>query len=96
MVKKRKSDSFARWGKSMRLGMNVFKGHTGEKLKELQWSLEGKSFRRTGKGHDYEVTDRYGRKKYVEVKTGDAKPSKLQRRTSRRLGKKYSVERVEY
>jgi hypothetical protein len=79
-----------------RLEANKRKGRAGEEDVKLKYMLNGWEIRKTGKGHDFvaEKRDNFGfgrviKRKYVEVKTGNAKQSKLQRKT------KPKVERVD-
>ena len=78
---------------------NQEQGRAGEQKITRNWEFSGYKVTRTGKGHDLkaEKTDLFtGKKKttFIEVKTGNSKLSKLQRRKQRRLGDKYVVERV--
>ena len=76
---------------------NQEQGRRGEERVRMRRELQGWKMTRTGKGHDYKATrtdQRTGRKKteYVEVKTGDAKLSPLQKKKKRQYGRRYVVE----
>ena len=79
-----------RSGKSVRA--NAAKGRAGERRVRDKYKKAGYKVERTGRGHDFKVT-KNNRTKYVEVKTGKAKLSPLQKRKKRSLGKKYVVEK---
>ena len=77
---------------------NAAKGERAEKVVKSEYEMAGYKMKRTGKGHDYKATRRNwfngkNETKYVEVKTGDAELSPLQKKKKKRLGKKYVVER---
>ncbi len=79
---------------------NQEQGRAGERKIKEEWEFSGYKVTRTGKGHDLKAEKRdlfTGEKetKYIEVKTGNSKLSKLQKKKRGRLGKKYVVERLE-
>ena len=78
---------------------NQEQGRVGERKIKEEYEFSGYKVKRTGKGHDLkaEKKDWFGNKitKYIEVKTGNSKLSKLQKRKRGRLGDKYVVERLE-
>ena len=96
------------WGKEKskkqkkreRLAVNRAKGRAGEEIVVSRYVLSGYEVERTGKGHDFRVrrrdpfTGRVVESKLVEVKTGKAKLSKLQKRTKKKKSN-YKVERVD-
>jgi len=73
------------------------KGKAGEEAYRWQAMLQGKEVERTGRGHDFVerkkdlFTGRVVSTKYVEVKTGKAGLSKLQKRTKRKKKGAYKV-----
>jgi hypothetical protein len=72
------------------------KGKAGEEAYKFQAMLQGKEVKRTGRGHDFKETTRNlwtgkVRTKYVEVKTGKARLSKLQKRTKKKKKGAYKV-----
>jgi hypothetical protein len=77
------------------------KGRAGEEAYKFNAMLRGVEVKRTGRGHDYVerrrdlLTNRVTSTKYVEVKTGRAKLSKLQKRTKRKKKGAYKVVREE-
>ena len=76
---------------------NQDQGKRGEERVKTQRELQGWKMTRTGKGHDYKATRTNhltGKKEaeYVEVKTGNAKLSPLQKKKKRQYGNKYVVE----
>ncbi len=78
---------------------NQEQGRVGEKKIKDEYEFSGYKVSRTGKGHDLkaEKKDWFGNKttKYIEVKTGNSKLSKLQKKKRDYLGDKYVVERLE-
>ena len=77
---------------------NAAQGRSGERRVRDRYEMSGYKMKRTGRGHDFKATRSNwltGKKetKYVEVKTGGAKLSPLQKRKKRSLGKKYVVEK---
>ncbi len=78
---------------------NQEQGRAGEKKIKDEYEFSGYKVSRTGKGHDLkaEKKDWFGNKttKYIEVKTGNSKLSKLQKKKRGHLGDKYVVERLE-
>ena len=85
--------------KREQLADNKAKGRAGEDAVALKYTLAGYEVERTGKGHDFRVrrrnllTQRVVESKVVEVKTGDAKLSKLQKKKKKKKSN-YKVERV--
>jgi hypothetical protein len=77
------------------------KGKAGEEIYKLKAQLfRGAKVERTGRGHDFKETTRdlwTGRviTKYKEVKTGNARLSKLQKRTKKKMKGAYEVVREE-
>ena|GEM_PF-909877 len=79
---------------------NQEQGKAGEKRIKEEYEFSGYKVKRTGKGHDLKAEKKdwfTGKKetKYIEVKTGNSKLSKLQKKKRGYLGKKYVVERLE-
>ena len=79
---------------------NQEQGKAGEEQVKAKYELNGYKVTRTGKGHDYRATKKNwwtGKRetKYVEVKTGNAKLSPLQRKKKKQYGSKYVEERVD-
>ena len=78
---------------------NQAQGRAGEKKIKDEYEFSGYKVSRTGKGQDLkaEKKDWFGNKttKYIEVKTGNSKLSKLQKKKRGYLGDKYVVERLE-
>ncbi len=78
---------------------NQEQGRAGEKKIKDEYEFSGYNVTRTGKGHDFkaEKKDWFGNKttKHIEVKTGNSKLSKLQKKKRGQLGDKYVVERLE-
>jgi len=77
---------------------NKRKGKTGEDIVAMNYRLRGYEVERTGKGHDLRVrqkdwTGRVVKSKVVEVKTGKARLSKLQKKTKKKKSN-YKVERL--
>jgi len=77
---------------------NAAKGKAGERRVRDKYKRAGYRIKRTGRGHDFKATrtNRLTGKReirYVEVKTGRAKLSPLQKRKKQSLGKNYVVER---
>ena len=87
--------------KRLQLHLNKIHGFVGEKLAEGDMIASGKKFKRSPKGQDYEYynTDDLGRKigtkKYLEVKTNNARKSKLQDKKSKSKGINYKVKRYQ-
>jgi hypothetical protein len=81
------------------LSVNKAKGRMAENVFVGVQGMAGNTVTRTGKGHDYKVTHRhpitreYEGTTYHEVKTGNSKLSKLQKKTKKKMGSKYKVER---
>ena len=78
---------------------NAARGKRGEEQVKAKYEMNGYKVERTGRGHDYKATKKNwltGKKetKYVEVKTGNAELSPLQKKKKRSMGKKYVEERV--
>jgi len=81
------------------LRKNYNKGKAGEKKVKLRYELEGYWVERTGRGSDFRVERRNyltgcKESKLVEVKTGNARLSPLQRKTKRKH-RNYVVETVD-
>ena len=82
------------------LAENRAKGRAGERLVAMKYGLGGYEVERTGKGHDFRVrrrhplTGRVVESKVVEVKTGKAQLSELQRKAKKKK-RNYKVERVD-
>lgn len=77
---------------------NAAKGKRAERAVRSEYEMAGYKTKQTGKGHDFKATRRNGLTgkkdtKYVEVKTGNAKLSPLQKKKKGQLGHKYVVER---
>lgn len=78
---------------------NQEQGKAGERKIREEYEFSGYKVTRTGKGHDLKAEKKdwfIGKKKtkYIEVKTGNSKLSKLQKKKQSRLGDKYIVERL--
>ena len=78
---------------------NAARGTEGERQAKAKYEMSGYEVERTGHGSDYKVSRRNwftGKKesKLVEVKTGNAKLSPLQKKRKRSWGKRYIVERM--
>lgn len=84
--------------KQNRLALNKMKGKFEENLSAAGWASKGYDVKRTGRGSDFEVTKKNfftGKvedKRLVEVKSGKAKLSKLQKKTQKST-KNYTVDR---
>ncbi|WP_371504513.1 hypothetical protein [Nitrosopumilus adriaticus] len=79
---------------------NQEQGKAGERKIKEEYEFSGYKVTRTGKGHDLKAEKKdwfTGQKKtkYIEVKTGNSKLSKLQKKKRGHLGDKYVVERLE-
>ena len=79
---------------------NQEQGKAGERRIKEEYEFSGYKVKRTGKGHDLKAEKKdwfTGKKetKYIEVKTGNSKLSKLQKKKRGQFGKKYVVERLE-
>jgi len=79
---------------------NQEQGKAGERRIREEYEFSGYKVKRTGKGHDLKAEKKdwfTGKKdtKYIEVKTGNSKLSKLQKKKRGQLGRKYVVERLE-
>jgi hypothetical protein len=83
--------------KRRKLGEARRKGRAGEEAYKFGAMLRGVEVERTGRGHDYVerrkdlLTGRVRSTKYVEVKTGRAKLSKLQKKTKKKKKGAYKV-----
>lgn len=81
----------------MQLDSNRFKGKIGESVVALSYMARGYEVEETGAGSDFRVrrrdpfTGRVVESKFVEVKTGSSRLSRLQMKMKRRG--KYKVER---
>lgn len=78
---------------------NKARGDEGERLVKSKYQIAGYDVERTGRGSDYKVSRKnwFAGKKdttLLEVKTGNAKLSPLQKKRKRSWGKRYVVERV--
>jgi len=78
---------------------NKIRGKTAEDIVRMDYGMRGYEVERTGKGHDFRVRrrDLFGKvieSKVVEVKSGKAKLSKLQKKTKKKKSN-YKVERVD-
>jgi len=91
--------SVSKTKKRTTLGVNKFKGKMSESMFEDGERMKGNKVTRTGRGHDYKVTHRhpltgkYEGTTYHEVKSGNGKLSKLQKKTKEKKGSRYKVER---
>ena len=79
---------------------NADQGREGEAQVRSKYEMNGYTVKRTGRGSDYRATKRNwltGKLKavYVEVKTGNAKLSPLQKKKRKQYGGSYKVERVD-
>lgn len=77
---------------------NAAKGKNAERVVKAEYEMKGYKVKQTGRGHDFEATRKNwltGKKEteYVEVKTGNAELSPLQKKKKQSLGSKYKVER---
>lgn len=81
------------------LAENRRKGKAGEDIVAMNYTMRGYEVERTGRGHDLRVrqrdwlTGKVRKSKVVEVKTGKARLSKLQKKTKKKKSN-YKVERV--
>jgi hypothetical protein len=82
------------------LDANRRKGRAGESDVRAKYEMNGYEVERTGKGHDFRVrkrdlwTGRVKESKVVEVKTGKAKLSPLQKKTKKKKSN-YKVEHAD-
>ncbi|MCZ7381640.1 MAG: hypothetical protein O8C64_08780 [Candidatus Methanoperedens sp.] len=89
MAKKKKEmlDDISKFGKRVGLNKNQMIGNFAESLYTVDAAASMKETRRTGIGSDYEertvnpLTGKKGRWRKVEIKSGGAKLSKLQKKT---------------
>ena len=78
---------------------NRRQGKAGEEQVKAKYQLQGYEVERTGRGSDFRVrkrdwlSGRVTESKLVEVKTGNAKTSRLQEKTKKKQNN-YKVERV--
>lgn len=78
---------------------NRRKGEAGEDDTRFKYQLWGYDVERTGRGHDFRVTQRdiltgkIRKRFYVERKTGNANLTELQRKMKRKYKDRYVVER---
>ena len=84
--------------KQQTLKENKRRGRAAEAQVKFDYQLKGYEVERTGRGHDFRVRRRnvWGKvveSKVVEVKSGNAKLSKLQNKTKKKKSN-YKVERV--
>jgi len=81
-----------------RIAENYRKGKAAEEQFRVKCSFEGKEVERTGRGHDFRVrtrdpwTGRVVRSELVEVKSGNADLSDLQKKTKKKKSN-YRVKR---
>jgi hypothetical protein len=81
------------------LSVNKARGKMAEDVFAGIQGMGGNTVTRTGRGHDFKVTHRhpitgeYEGTTYHEVKTGNAKKSKLQEKTKKKMGSRYKEER---
>lgn len=81
---------------------NREKGKFGEMITPMILASQGYTdIRRTGRGHDFSARKTnvlgqpVGGRKYIETKTGRyAKPSKLQKKTKKKMGSNYKILRL--
>jgi hypothetical protein len=85
-------------GATIERRLGQVKGRAAEVWFPAQATLEGYKVKRTGKGHDFLIRKmdllsgrEVGRRKYVEIKTGKAKLTKLQRKMKKKYGSQYEV-----
>lgn len=81
----------------MTLSMNVMKGKMHESMVGMKYAMSGYEVKKIHKGGDFEVrktslTGRKGKPIIVEAKSGEPRLSKAQKRTKRKMGKRYRVE----
>ncbi len=89
MARKKKGlvDDISKFGKRVGLTKNQMTGNFAETLYTVDAAASMKETRRTGIGSDYEertvnpLTGKKGRWRKVEIKSGGAKLSKLQKKT---------------
>ncbi len=98
MPKKQQSE-FQRWRKRLTLAENRERGRTAEDFYKIGRSAEGYDVTRSPKGKDFVErridpwTGKKGKAIKVEIKTGRAKLSKLQKKTMKTAKKRYKVVR---
>lgn len=78
---------------------NREQGKSAEDQIRAKWEIMGYKVKRTGRGHDFKamgIDPLVGKKitYYIEVKSGDSKPTQLQKQMRKKYGKRYVVERV--
>ena len=78
---------------------NAAKGAAAERRVARKYRKAGYSIKWTGRGHDFMAVKRgrsAGKKtgKFVEVKSGNARLSRLQRAKKRAYGRRYVIERA--
>lgn len=93
------SDWLNNTNRRIRNQQNQEQGRQGERIVETKYRLMGYKVQRTGRGHDYKVSQRNPltgekRSKFVEVKTGNSELSPLQKRYKKHYGNRYVVERL--
>ncbi|MBI2140624.1 hypothetical protein HYU14_06895 [Candidatus Woesearchaeota archaeon] len=75
---------------SERLLKNRIRGQAGEKMVSINYGFMGYSVKRTGIGSDFEIgkqdllSGKIKEKELIEVKTGNAKLSRLQKKTQKK------------
>jgi len=89
------------FSKRYTLANNHFRGKMAEDSYAFQQRIQGNDCKRIHKGGDFVVQNRdifgnkVGKPKTVEIKTGNSKLSKAQKRTKRRLGKNFKEVRYD-
>ena len=81
------------------LAQNRERGRTNEMMFEIMQKASGNKVTRTGRGHDYKITEpanplfgTRSKTKYVELKSSKSAPlSKLQKKTKKKMKRKYEV-----
>ena len=80
---------------------NQRKGRIAEEIVRMRYMMMGYEVERTGRGHDFYVkkrdilTGKVIDRKFIEVKSGEAKLSKLQQKIKRKKNN-YKVERINF
>jgi hypothetical protein len=87
--------------KRAKLAMNKYQGNSAEAYYQITAPARGTRLERKPHGRDYDEWDtdilgrKKGKKRFIEIKTGNAKLSKLQKKTMRKHKKRYSVMRFD-